>query len=225
MQQTGHGKAEDVRPWEKIAHDFYLTPVKPVIDAEPLYEDHPVAFNSKDNGYSNDSMVRQRAYWELFSGACGHTYGNHAMWQFYAPGRKPVNGPLMYWQAAMFRAGAEQMRFVRALMESRPVAGRVPDQTLVDDALTGADYIAATRGDGYLFVYSGQGRRFTLRFGKISGKRVRATWFNPRSGEAQEGGVYENAGSKLFIPRSEGFGSDWVLVVDDVSKAYGVPGK
>ena len=64
---------------------------------EPLYEDHPLAFRSSENGYSLDAHVRQRAYWDLFSGSCGHTYGNHAVWQMYAPGRKPVNGPLMYW--------------------------------------------------------------------------------------------------------------------------------
>ena len=41
MQQTGHGLAADVRSWERIANDYNKTPTKPVMDAEPLYEDHP----------------------------------------------------------------------------------------------------------------------------------------------------------------------------------------
>ena len=57
-----------------------------MVDGEPLYEDHPLAFSAEEFGYSFDAHVRQRAYWDVFSGAAGHTYGNHAMWQFYAPG-------------------------------------------------------------------------------------------------------------------------------------------
>jgi len=223
MQQTGHGLAESVQSWKKIAADYVLTPPKPVIDAEPLYEDHPLAFRSKVNGYSFDAHVRQRAYWDLFSGACGYTYGNHAVWQMYAPGRKAVNGPLMYWFEAIHRPGAEEMRFVRELLESRPVGSRIPDQTLVANELEGADHIAATRGDDYAFVYDAQGRPFTVNLGKISGQRLRAWWFNPRSGDTTAAGEFANSGTHDFIAPSEGFGSDWVLLLDDVSKNYPPP--
>ena len=128
-----------------------------MIDGEPLYEDHPLAFRSRDYGYSFDAHVRQRAYWDVFSGAAGHTYGNHSVWQMYAPARKPVNGPLFYWNEAIHRPGATQMQYVRALVESRPYLSRVPDQSLVANALEGADHIVATRGDGYAFVYSAAG--------------------------------------------------------------------
>ena len=101
MHQTGHGLVEKLTNGARIAADYARTPVKPVIDGEPLYEDHPLAFRARDNGYSFDAHVRQRAYWATFSGACGHTYGNHAVWQMYAPGRKPVNGPLFYWDEAI----------------------------------------------------------------------------------------------------------------------------
>ena len=90
MQQTGHGLADQVQPWAKIMADYDRKPVKPVVDGEPLYEDHPLAFRAKDNGYSFDAHVRQRAYWDVFSGTAGHTYGDHSVWQMYAPGRKPV---------------------------------------------------------------------------------------------------------------------------------------
>jgi Protein of unknown function (DUF4038)/Putative collagen-binding domain of a collagenase len=223
MQQTGHGLADVVQSWTRIAKDYALMPVKPVIDAEPLYEDHPLAFRSKDNGYSLDAHVRQRAYWDLFSGSCGHTYGNHAVWQMYAPGRKPINGPLMYWYEAIHRPGANEMRFVRALIESRPVLSRVPDQSLVADALQGADHLAATRGDGYAFIYDAQGRPFTVNLGKISGERVKCWWYNPRSGDSMDAGDFENRGTHAFTAPSEGFGSDWVLIMDDAAQAYKAP--
>ena len=91
------GFAIPTHSWARIAADWARTPVKPVVDGEPLYEDHPLDFRASQNGYSFDAHVRQRAYWDVFAGAAGITYGNHAVWQFYAPNRQPVNGPLMYW--------------------------------------------------------------------------------------------------------------------------------
>ncbi len=224
MQQTGHGLAETVKCWERIAADYSKTPVKPVMDAEPLYEDHPLAFRSKDYGYSFDAHVRQRAWWDVFAGAFGHTYGDHSVWQMYTPQRKPINGPLYYWTEAIHRPGAAQMQYVRALVESRPFLSRVPDQSLIGNALEGADHIAATRGDGYLFVYSAQGRPFTVNLGKISGSRVKAWWYNPRNGAVQQFDAFDNRGTHDFQPPSQGFGSDWVLVLDDAGRPFGVPG-
>jgi hypothetical protein len=116
-----------------------------------------------------------------------------------------------------------EMRYMRALIESRPVLSRVPDQTLVADALQGADHIASTRGDGYAFVYDAQGRPFTLNLGKISGARVKCWWYNPRSGDATDAGEFENTGTHAFVAPAEGFGADWVLIVDDASKGYQPP--
>jgi hypothetical protein len=225
MQQTGHGLAADVRSWERIANDYNKTPVKPVMDAEPLYEDHPLAFRAKDNGYSFDAHVRQRAYWDTFSGAFGHTYGDHSVWQMYSRERKPINGPLFYWSEAIHRPGAAQMQYVRALLESRPFLSRVPDQSIVVNSLEGADHISATRGDGYLFVYSAQGRAFTVNMGKITGDRLKAWWYNPRTGTSMETDALDNRGTHDFTPPSQGFGSDWVLVLDDASKSFKAPGK
>jgi hypothetical protein len=211
MHQTGHGLADTVKAWAKITADYNRTPIKPVMDGEPLYEDHPLAFRAKDNGYSFDAHIRQRAYWDMFSGAFGHTYGNHSVWQMNSPGRK-------------HRPGAVQMQYVRALIESRPFLSRVPDQSIVTDALEGADHISATRGEGYLFVYSAQGRKFTVNLGKISGDRVKGFWYNPRNGSSTEIGTIDNKGTQEFVPPSEGFGSDWVLVLDDASKKFPLPG-
>lgn len=225
MHQTGHDPSVRTQGWNRITADYERNPVKPVLDGEPLYEDHPVGFKaSVENGYSFDAHVRQRAYWHVFAGACGHTYGNHAVWQMYTPGQDMINGPQMYWQEAILRPGAAQMRYLRALIESRPQLSRLPDQTLVTDALDGPDRIQATRGDGYLFVYSGSGRPFTVNLGKISGATLTAHWYNPRNGAALPLGSVENKGTKVFTPPGIGFGADWVLVLDDASRNFPKPG-
>jgi hypothetical protein len=220
MRQDGHGIPGIAETWKKIGHDYSLEPAKPVIDGEPLYEDHPLNFNAKLNGYSFDAHVRQYLYWDLFSGACGHTYGNHAVWQMYAPGREPVNGPLMYWYEAIKRPGAAEMQYAKKLLLSHAPLSRVPDQTMLIDPLSGADHIASTRGDGYAFIYSAQGRAFTVNLGKISGSKLKCAWFNPRSGDLAPFGDIENTGTHLFTPPSQGFGSDWVLVLEDNSKTF-----
>jgi hypothetical protein len=224
MHQTGHGLAEKTMSWAKIAKDYALTPIKPVLDGEPLYEDHPLAFRARDFGYSFDAHVRPRAYWSVFSGSCGHTYGNHSVWQMYGPTRKRINGPLLFWNEAIHRPGAAQMQYVRELIESRPYLSRVPDQSLVVDTLDGADKIVATRGDGYAFIYSAQGRKFTVNMGKLSGSSVKTYWFNPRTGTHEDAGTFDNTGTREFVCPSEGFGSDWVLVLDDQSKNFPAPG-
>lgn len=228
MQQTGHGPADRIpASWTKISNDYQKTPVKPVMDGEPLYEDHPIGFRqAKEYGYSVDAHVRQRAYWNVFAGGFGHTYGHHSVWQMYEPRWKPSNLPILNWRDALRRPGAGQMQHVRALIESRPMLSRVPDQSLITNGLTGADHIAAARGDGYAFIYSAQGRPFLVNMGKISGSRVRAWWYNPRSGSAAEIGVFGNTGVQEFsCPAYGGFNTDFVLVIDDVAKNYPPPGR
>lgn len=222
MQQNGHGLPGVRQSWLHIAEDYARTPAKPVLDGEPLYEDHPLAFRAAELGYSFDAHVRQYAYWDVFSGAFGHTYGHHAVWQMYAPGRRPVNGPLMYWHDALERPGAGQMRHLKALVESRPFLSRVPDPSLVRQPLAGADHIAATRGDGYVFVYSAQGRPIELN--PLPFARARAWWYNPRSGAAQPAGEHDTSKPLTMRCPSEGFGSDWVLVLDDAARNFPPPG-
>jgi hypothetical protein len=194
------------------------------LDGEPLYEDHPVCFNAKDLGTSSAYDVRKLAWLNVFAGAFGHTYGCHDIWQMYAPNREPVNGPHFPWYIAIDLPGAGQLKYLRNLVESRPMFERVPDQSLITDALNANNRIQATRGQDYILVYSSQGNKFTVNTGKISGKELTAHWYNPKNGELKEAGKFQKKGSQEFTPPSTGYGHDWVLIIDDVSKNYKLPG-
>ena len=120
------------------------------------------------------------------------------------------------------------MRHLRALIESRPVLIRIPDQSLLaSDPGRGTDHVQATRaGDGsYAFVYSASGRPFTVDLGKLSGGRLRASWYDPREGTSAAIGTFPREGKKEFRPPSQGKGHDWVLVLDDEAKGYPEPGE
>ncbi len=233
MRQNGHG-AEFTGRYDKTRADYDRTPVKPVLDGEPIYEDHPVSFDPQKLGHSVAADVRRPLYWDLFGGACGHTYGHHSVWQMYDPAKgKAVNNPLLPWYEAMDQPGAGQMRFGRRLIESRPFLTRVPDDSLiVPDKVqtsvpgTGTRHFAATRDtDGsYAMIYVPVGRPFQVRLDKISGEKAKAWWFDPRKGTAQAIGVFPCAGPQEFTPAEKGELLDWVLVLDDVAKKYPPPG-
>jgi hypothetical protein len=219
MFQNGH--CRDTRVFDKIQASYQRTPVKPVLDGEPIYEDHPVCFNVKDLGTSSAYDVRKYAYLDVFAGAFGHTYGCHDIWQFYSPYHEAVNGPHVYWQEAMELPGATQMQYLRTLMESRPMLDRIPDQSLVlENDLPTPERIQATRGKDYAFIYTASGRAFTINPGKISGTRLQAAWYNPRTGEWKKIGSVTNDIQQKFTPATSGYGQDWILMLDDASKNY-----
>lgn len=221
MFQTGHCRENNV--WDRVQVVYNRTPIKPVLDGETLYEDHPVCFNAKDLGTSSAYDIRKHAYFDVFAGAFGHTYGCHDIWQMYAPNRTPINGPHFPWYVALDLPGAGQMKYLRRLIESRPMLDRVPDQSIITNALGANDRIQATRGKDYLFIYSAQGKPVVVNMGKISGKEVAAFWFNPKNGETKDAGRSQNKGQQTYTPPSSGYGNDWVLVIDDASKNYSLP--
>jgi hypothetical protein len=233
MRQNGH-VAEFTGRYDKTKADYDLQPVKPILDGEPIYEDHPISFRANELGYSTAADVRRPLYWDLFSGACGHTYGHHSVWQMYDNSRKPINAPLMTWEEALNQPGAGQMQYGRWLMESRPYFTRVPDDSvIVPDAVpaavpgAGIRRMVATRDEAgtYAMVYVPVGRTFSVRMNKITGAKVRAWWYNPRNGEVRLIGEFANTGTRTFTPPDVGELLDWVLVLDDASKNYPEPGR
>jgi hypothetical protein len=232
MRQNGHSLSYTER-YFMTYDDYMLEPAKPVIDAEPVYEDHPINFNPDSNGHSTSADVRRPLYWDLFSGAFGHTYGHHSVWQMWAPSRVPVNRPLMPWYEAIDQPGARQMMYGRLLMESRPFLTRIPDNTIiVTDRIAssvpgnGSYRYVATRDEAgtYAMVYVPVGRKFSVRMDAIKGEEVVAWWFNPRNGDAKEIGRYSNSGTQIFDTPTPGENLDWILVLDDASRKYPAPG-
>ncbi len=218
MFQTGHCRENNLS--ERLSYVYNLKPVKPMVDGETLYEDHPVCFNANDLGTSSAYDVRKHAWIDVFAGAFGHTYGCHDIWQMYAPNKTPVNGPHFPWYIALDLQGAAQMKYLRSLVESRPMADRIPDQELLTDQLGASNHIQAARGKDYIFVYSTEGKEFTLRIGKISGNSIQTFWYNPRNGEVTAGEKIARKNELKFTPPTSGYGHDWVLVVDDAAKGY-----
>jgi hypothetical protein len=213
MLQSSHGK-RDIANYSMVSHDYALTPPKPVIDGELRYEDHPVNWKP-ELGYFNDFDVRQGVYWAVFSGAAGTTYGCNDIWQFFSSAHPPIGSARTSWKQALQLPGANQMRFVKQLMLSRDYFPRVPDQSLLAQNTEGAGYQVATRGKNYVFVYSPLGEPIHLKLGALPGRKLTATWFDPRSGMSRPSASINNEGEHSFTPPgTPERGNDWVLVLD-----------
>ncbi len=225
-----HGHDTDFTRYALTRADFERSPAKPVISGEPVYEDIPVSLQTVNPTYTNAADARRAFYWNVFGGACGHTYGHHSVWQFYEEGRAPRYAPLMSWREALLQPGAFQMGIGRRLMESRPAAGRVPDEAFLVASETvpgaGRARLVATReiNGAYAMVYQPESRPFEVRLDRISGGAANVWRFDPRTGAAANLGTYPTTGVHRFCPPMRGERLDWIYVFDDASRNWPAPG-
>jgi hypothetical protein len=222
MVQGGHCLRHEVRT-ELIESTRTRYPVKPFIDAEPIYEDHPYCWDEPPEGFSTALDVRRDAYWSAFAGAAGHTYGHHAVWQFLRKGENAELGARGDWRAALDSPGAVQMGHLGALMMSRPFTTAISDTTVVLSvvgASTGRLQASRATDGSFLMVYSPDGRAFELDLRVLSGDVTRLWWFDPRTGDSRL--VEETSADTVsMIPPST---EDWVLVADDAARDFAPPG-
>ena len=235
MRQNGHG-AEFTGRYDQTRVDYDRTPIKPVLDGEPIYEDHPVVVQRASSsatrspptcgGRSTGTCSAARSATPTAitrSGRCGRPDGS------------PINNPLLPWTEAIDQPGAAQMQHARALLESRPFLTRIPDdrrhrrRTAFRRACPAPAAIAssprATRTAATRWSTRRSAGRSRVRMSAITGPTVKAWWFNPRTGAATAIGTFANTGERTFTPPDAGEMLDWVLVLDDASKAYGPPGQ
>ena len=226
--QSGHGGGHDVPVWSWIARDYALNPAKPTLDLEPNYEDHP--YNpwpqwNPANGFFRDHDARKQVYRSVFAGGCGVTYGHNSIWGFIGE----RNPPIMYvdrdWVDALYRPGGRQMMFLRRLVESRPYFSRVPDQNLIfTNEESGARHMQATRDreGSFAFVFvPSMDQSFTVDLSKLSSSKVRAWWYDTRTGVGTLIGIIDRSPRGFTTPPH---GPDWVLVLDADDAGFPPPG-
>lgn len=205
--------------WQTVARDYARTPPKPTFDAEVAYEES-LSLN-KDEPQDRRVRawdVRRAAYWNVFAGGLGHTYGNRSFIGWIRRDETYHYGAHIPWYERLDAPGAQQMKHLRALVESRPFLSRIPDQSiLVGDAGDDDGHLQATRdADGsYVMVYTPLGRPVTLNLAGLGEGPFRAWWYDPRTGSSSPAGEFSLAAAiHRFVPPSAGEDHDWVLVVD-----------
>lgn len=205
-------------------------PAKPVIDGECLYENIPCPLwrSNASTPKSTAYEVRRALYRGVFVGGCGATYGANSVFQFHRAEEPASYHSTIPWREGLFLPAARQVRHLRELMMSRNGGGRVPAPELLASAPgQGIDLTLALIGVDRSFglIHSGGGQPFTVDLTKLTGTTIRATWFDPRTGETIGAGEYARKGLQTFTPPVEGEPEDWVLILDDAAHAYPAPGR
>ncbi len=137
--------------------------------------------------------------------------------QFYTKSNKAgAFGVNNSWKNTIHDPGAEQMKYLKQLMLSKPYFNRKPAQEIISgNNGIRYHYIIATKGDKYAMAYTYTGRNFSIDCSKLGFTLNKAWWFNPRTGAAT--GIAQPKAQGVIDfdpPGSEANGNDWVLVLE-----------
>lgn len=211
--------------WMYVDSTWAYKPIKPVLDDEPSYEDIPKGLHDANEARWQDYDVRRYAYWSVFAGSCGHTYGHNAIMQMLKPGYPTgygSDGTVKSWYQALEDPGYNQMQYLTDLMLSFPYFERVPDQSIIVGK-NGVKYdrLIATRGKDYMLIYNYNSNVMKIDLRKISGKKKLLWWFNPSDGAISFIGTADNKIITVSpqIEKSDKV-NDRVLIAIDAEKNY-----
>jgi len=184
----------------EVSHaEFARIPVRPFFLGESTYEgEHGV--------WGSALQARKQAWWCVLGGGCGHAYGS-PNWNM------PSN-----WRETLELPGANSLKHLRALLGSKPWWKLLPDvnNTVAVEGrgpYATNDYaVTALANDGsFALSYLPSKRALVIDLTKLSGARVAAAWFNPRTGETTRIGEFADKKRHAFEPHADG---DWVLVLE-----------
>ena len=209
--------------WMYVDSTWKYNPIKPVLDAEPSYEDIPMGLHDPSEARWQDYDVRRYAYWSVFAGSCGHTYGHNAIMQMLKPGY-PTSygdaGDVKAWYQGLKDPGFSQMQYLKRLILSFPYFERVPDQSVVQENGNKYNRLIATRGNDYLLVYNYIGNAMKIDLTKISGQKKLVWWMSAATGKLTYLGEYDSKVLTFrYHPQSKQV-EDGVLIAIDASKDY-----
>ena len=220
--------------WRYVALARACEPAKPVLDGEPSYEGIPYGLHDFSLPKWQDYDVRRYAYWSVFAGSFGHTYGNNAIMQMHKSHRVGAYGSRKTWQEGLKDPGFSQMQYLSRLIlafsdpddsadkSAHPYFCRRPDKDLiVGQNGERYDRLLACRGEDYLLVYDYNAVPFTVDLSRISGQRKRAWWYHATDGWLEEIGLLA-AGeqTRRFSYVAQGPHDDRVLIVTDEAAGY-----
>ena len=211
--------------WMYVDSTWAYKPMKPVLDDEPSYEDIPKGLHDANEARWQDYDVRRYAYWSVFAGSCGHSYGHNAIMQMLKPGYPTSygsDGAEKSWYQALNDPGFNQMKHLKNLMLSFPYFERVPDQSVIAGK-NGVKYnrLLATRGDDYILVYNYNSVPMKIDLTKVSGDKKNVWWFDAATGRLSYIGEFDNKPTTFSQQNPHhGIPNDGVLIAVDASKDY-----
>lgn len=207
--------------WRFVERSMEMRPMKPVIDGEPIYENIPQGLHDPNEIRWTDADVRRYAYWSVFAGAFGHTYGHNSIMQFFRPGVLPAYGATTSWYDALNDPGFNQMKYIKNLVLTFPYFERIPDQSVIV-GVNGERYdrVIVTRGNDYLMAYNYTGRPMQIDLNKVDGAKKNVWWYSAKDGKLSYVGLFDSVVTTFQHDSGYISGNDQVLIAVDAEKDY-----
>jgi len=201
--------------WRYVMSDYNKTPAKPTLDGEPSYEGIPHGLHDTLQPMWTDDDLRRYAYWSVFAGACGFTYGNNSVMQMHKQGVKAgAYGARQSWEEAIHAPGASQMIHLKNLMTKYHFEELTPEQSILADPGERYNHLSALKGKDYLLVHTWIGRNISLKSEYLAGSQYSINWFSPKSGLFLHAGQISKGEKFEFDPPGDPrIGNDWVLIL------------
>lgn len=203
--------------WRYVKLDYALKPVKPTMDGEPSYENIPHGLHDSLQPRWTAADLRRYAYWSVFAGGAGFTYGENSVMQFHTSGDGDANyGVNKNWKQAIHTPGAIQMQYLRQLMEVETNGDWAPAQEILAEN-TGEryKYNVAAKGKKFALVYTYTSENFKVDLRKLGFKVKQWHWYNPSTGQ-QTPATPPEPGMQVFEfspPGEPANGNDHVLIL------------
>ncbi|MEG2348983.1 MAG: DUF4038 domain-containing protein [Hungatella sp.] len=207
--------------WRYVDRDHSYDTMKPTLDGEPSYEGIPQGLHDPKEPYWEAVDVRRYAYWSVFQGAAGHTYGDNAVMQFYHDLRVAGSyGVREVWQDAIHHEGSGHMKHLKDLMTRVDFIHGAPAECLL---LSGQKEkyhrISVFAGADYILCYDYLGEEFTLDLKPYEGRKLEAYWMDPVSGIYSYCMDATGMDSITVKPiRRAGSDRDWVLYMKECNE-------
>jgi hypothetical protein len=202
--------------WRYMTNDYNKKPIKPSLDGEPSYEGIPQGLHDTLQPKWTDSDIRRYAYWSVFSGACGFTYGNNSVMQFYTKSAQAgAYGARMPWTEAINSPGAKQLKYLKSLMDKYRFQDLIPDPSVIAVQGEKYNYQPVLLGKKWLLVYCYNSKNIKLKPEVLKRKSFKMSWYSPRNGELISKGIIKLTSSEGFVPPGTAEnGNDWVLILE-----------
>lgn len=227
MVQSGHGIS--VKNYQIIEKEYNRKKTMPVWDGEPAYEKMPTTWPVVET-FHEDWIVRKRAYWSLFAGSFGHTYGHASMWCSIS--ERERNHLTQYsWIEALDHEGANQIKILRDFMESvnlekcRPCQEVLMEQKDNEDVLD--EHIQATFNEEELkmYIYFPSGGNEKIDLSGFNGNKVKMWWFLPKTGKFDIDNTMilkSDKAIRISTP-TNGEGNDWICIIEVLKENEELP--
>lgn len=227
--QTGH-MGQYYPTWRPIKSDYERFD-KPVLNAEPCYESHPImattSWTRQDNFTRfSDKEVRRACYWSVFAGGAGITYGCYGIWQMRRPEDDSISIPssaasayqndtIPYWFDSINFPGAFQIPYLKSFIEKLPNVETLvtANELLLSDNYTDLRHIEVLSNQNHDFIaaYIPEPCNVCLDI-SVFGGPFDVYWFDPRY-NIYNAPKTDNSETKFFSIESPKTGGDYVLLL------------